>query len=205
MSDPTAADRLLRAFRVLTASTLPEERFHGLYEYVVTGSSEGTVDARPADPSMGLPDLGDVPILPSAAGELVTAEVDSMCAIMFLDGKPTKPRCVSIEGPADTTRIYAGDMYLGASSSLGVARETDPICLGYFCADTTTNTIYRSPPELGPLLTVYVPWWKVTAVADVYWCVATNPATPTVPPPPGTPGTPLLGIISDGSSRVRCA
>lgn len=205
MSDPTAADRLLRAFRVLTASALPEERFHGLYEYVVTGSSEGTVDARPADPSMGLPDLGDVPILPSAAGEFVTAEVDSMCAIMFLDGKPTKPRCVSIEGPADTTRIYAGDMYLGASSSLGVARETDPICLGYFCADTTTNTIYRSPPELGPLLTVYVPWWKVTSVADVYWCVATNPATPTVPPPPGTPGTPLLGIVNDGSSRVRCA
>lgn len=205
MSDPTAADRLLRAFRVLTASALPEERFHGLYEYVVTGSSEGTVDARPADPSMGLPDLGDVPILPSAAGEFVTAEVDSMCAIMFLDGKPTKPRCVSIEGPADTTRIYAGDMYLGASSSLGVARETDPICLGYFCADTTTNTIYRSPPELGPLLTVYVPWWKVTSVADVYWCVAKNQATPTVPPPPGTPGTPLLGIVNDGSSRVRCA
>jgi hypothetical protein len=205
MSDPTAADRLLRAFRVLTASALPEERFHGLYEYVVTGSSEGTVDARPADPSMGLPDLGDVPILPSAAGEFVTAETDSMCAIMFLDGKPTRPRCVSIEGPADTTRIYAGDMYLGASSSLGVARETDPICLGYFCADTTTNTIYRSPPELGPLLTVYLPWWKVTSVADVQWCTATNPATPTVPPPPGTPGTPLLGIISDGSSRVRCA
>lgn len=204
MSDPTAADRLLRAFRVLTASALPE-RFHGLYEYVVTGSSEGTVDARPADPSMGLPDLGDVPILPSAAGEFVTAEVDSMCAIMFLDGKPTKPRCVSIEGPADTTRIYAGDMYLGASSSLGVARETDPICLGYFVKDTTTNTIYRSPPELGPLLTVYTQWWKVTSVSDVYWCVATNPATPPAPPPPGTPGTPLLGIVNDGSSRVRCA
>jgi hypothetical protein len=205
MSDPTAADRLLRAFRVLTASALPEERFHGLYEYVVTDSREGYVDVRPADPSMGLPDLGDVRILPSAMGELVTANTGSACAIMFLDGKPTKPRCVSVEGPSDTVRAYADDMYLGASSSLGVARETDPICLGYFCVDTTTNTIYRSPPELGPLLTVYVPWQKFTSVADVYWCVATNPATPTVPPPPGTPGTAVMGIVNDGSSRVRCA
>lgn len=205
MSEPTAADRLLRALRVLIPSTMPEARFHGLYEYIVTGSSEGTVDARPADPSMGLPDLGDVPILPSPMGELVTANTGSACAIMFLDGKPTKPRCVSIEGPSDIVRAYADDMYLGASSSLGVARETDPVCLGYFCADTTNNTIYRSPPELGPLLTVYVPWQKVASVADVYWCVATNPATPTVPPPPGTPGTAVMGIVNDGSSRVRCA
>ena len=127
MSEPTAADRLLRALRVLIPSTMPEARFHGLYEYIVTGSSEGTVDARPADPSMGLPDLGDVPILPSPMGELVTANTGSACAIMFLDGKPTKPRCVSIEGPSDIVRAYADDMYLGASSSLGVARETDPV------------------------------------------------------------------------------
>lgn len=116
MSDPTAADRLLRAFRVLTAASLPEERFHGLYEYVVTGSSEGTVDCRPADPSMGLPDLGDVPILPSPMGEIVTADTGSACAIMFLDGKPTKPRCVSIEGTADEVLAYAGTIELGTST-----------------------------------------------------------------------------------------
>lgn len=116
MSDPTAADRLLRAFRILVPSTMPEARFHGLYEYEVTGSSEGTVDARPADPDMGLPDLADVPILPSPLGELVTADTGSMCAIMFLDGKPTKPRCVSIEGTADTSKVYAGTIELGTST-----------------------------------------------------------------------------------------
>lgn len=116
MSDPTAADRLLRAFRALTASALPEERFHGLYDYIVTDSREGYVDVRPADPSMGLPDLGDVRILPSAMGELVTANTGSACAIMFLDGKPTKPRCVSIEGTADEVLAYAGTIELGTST-----------------------------------------------------------------------------------------
>jgi len=116
MSDPTAADRLLRAFRVLVPSTMPEARFHGLYEYKVVGSSAGTVDARPADPDMGLPDLAKVPVLPSPMGEIVTASTGSMCAIMFLDGKPTKPRCVSIEGTASTTKVYAGTIEVGTST-----------------------------------------------------------------------------------------
>lgn len=206
MSEPTAADRLLRAFRVLVPSTMPEARFHGLYEYKVVGSSAGTVDCRPADPEMGLPDLAKVPVLPSAMGELVTANSGSACAIMFLDGKPTKPRCVSIEAPSDVVRAYADDLYLGASSSRGVARDADTITLGYFIWDPTIFTLYYSPAILGPLLTVYVVWAVYTT--NVYAsgvAFPIPPPTPGVPPPPGTPGWSWAGQINSASTRVWCA
>ena len=116
ITKPTTADRLLNAFRKLVPSVMPEARWYGIYEYVVTDSSSTTVDAKPFDPAIGLPPVAKVPTLPSLLGEIVTATTGKTCAIMFLDGSPTKPVCVSITGTADTSKIYAGSLELGIST-----------------------------------------------------------------------------------------
>ena len=104
--------------------------------------------------------------------------------ISFIEADPSRPVVTGYEDAAGsgfvpTTLVIdaSSSIKIGADATKGAARDGDDICLGYFVKETTNNTIYRSPPELGPLLTVYTQWQKVSAVADVYWCTATNPAT----------------------------
>lgn len=205
MTPPTTLDAMWRAFRALVRAEMAETRYHGLYDYVVTDASDTTVSARPVDASLGLPPVARIVTAGGLVGATARATSGARCVLAFLDGTPTKPIIISLDGPNERTAIDVTDRLTLADggSGDGVIRQSDTVCLGYFLVDPTTNIIYRSPPELGPLLTVYVPWWKVTAAADVIWC-ASNPATPTVPPPPGTPGTAWNAAHISASSLVRC-
>jgi len=205
------SSRALDAFRAIFEGLAPDRPFRGQSEYRVTSRSGDRVGLEPVRVSTGMPDLSRVVARPGLPGCKGGAAVGSRVLVAFADSSPARPYVCGYED-ADGSGFVPTTLVLDASSSIklgdgatkGVARDGDDICLGYFCGDPTTNIIYRSPPELGPLLTVYLPWWKVTAVADVQWCTATNPATPTVPPPPGTPGTALMGIINEASSLVKC-
>jgi len=205
------SSRALDAFRAIFEGLDPDRPFRGQSEYRVTSRSGDRVGLEPVRVSTGMPELSRVVARPGLPGCKGGAAVGSRVLVAFADSSPARPYVCGYED-ADGSGFVPTTLVLDASSSIklgdgatkGVARDGDDVCLGYFCGDPTTNIIYRSPPELGPLLTVYLPWWKVTAVADVQWCTATNPATPTVPPPPGTPGTALMGIINEASSLVKC-
>ena len=205
------SSRTLDAFRAILEGLDPDRAFRGQSEYRVVSRSGDRVGLEPVRVSTGMPDLSRVVSRPGLPGCKGGAAIGSRVLVAFADSSPARPYVCGYED-ADGSGFVPTTLVLDASSSIklgdgatkGVVRDGDDICLGYFCGDPTTNIIYRSPPELGPLLTVYLPWWKVTAVADVQWCTATNPATPTVPPPPGTPGTALKGIAIEASSLVKC-
>ncbi|HQY59797.1 MAG TPA: hypothetical protein PK141_00550 [Polyangiaceae bacterium] len=205
------SSRLLEAYGAILEQLDPDRRFRGQSEYRVTSRSGDRVGLEPVRVSTGMPELTRVVARPGLPGCKGGAAIGSRVLVAFADSSPARPYVCAYED-ADGSGFVPTTLVLDASSSIkigdgatkGVVRDGDDVCLGYFVKDATTNTIYRSPPELGPLLTVYLPWWKVTAVADVQWCTATNPATPTVPPPPGTPGTALMGIAIEASSLVKC-
>lgn len=206
-----ASSRALQGFRAIVDQLDPDRAFRGQSEYRVTSRSGDRVGLEPVRVSTGMPELTRVVARPGLPGCKGGAAIGSRVLVAFADSSPARPYVCGYED-ADGSGFVPTTLVLDASSSIklgdgatkGVARDGDDVCLGYFCKDSTTNTIYRSPPELGPLLTVYTQWQKVSAVADVYWCTATNPATPTVPPPPGTPGTALTGTIIEASSLVKC-
>lgn len=115
MTPPTTLDRLWRAFRDLVRAELAEVRYLGIYEYVITASSSGYIDARPADPGLHLPALSRVPLLPSVLAVAATGTVGSTCAIAFLDGSPGRPVCVSLSA-VDDVRIAGGAGFVALAS-----------------------------------------------------------------------------------------
>lgn len=195
MSDPTILDRMWASFRALVRAELAELGYLGAYAYEVRGSSLGFVDVEPATTTAGLPSLLRVPVMPGLLAETVTAASGAQAVVMFIGGDPTRPVCVSVSEVTEA-RIAGG--------TPAVARVDDTICLGYFLWDSVLRILYRSPPELGPLLTVYVPWGTFGSGTDLSATFLPVP-TPTVPPPPGTPGTAWTGIVTTGSSIVGCA
>ena len=110
-------------------------------------------------------------------------------------------------GYVPTTIVFdaSSSIKIGADATKGVARDGDDICLGYFLWDVSITTVYRSPPELGPLLTVYSVWAVYPAGTTFpSTTFAPLPGTPGVPPTPGTPGSAWNGLISEASSLVKC-
>ncbi len=200
------SSRRLSAMQRLLEQADPLRDYRTTWEYRVTGRSGKRLDVEPVRASTGMPALTRVSVRPGLAGCDTDVPTGQRVGVTFMDADPSRPVVVSFE-PADGEDFVPDIIRLAeGGSSQGVIRKSDEILLGYFCADTTSNTIYRSPASLGPMLTVYEPagWWKVSSVADVKWCAATNPATPTVPPPPGTPGTPLYAYHTTSSGKVRC-
>lgn len=206
-----ASSRALQGFRAIIDQIDPDRAFRGQSEYRVTSRSGDRVGLEPVRVSTGMPELTRVVARPGLPGCKGGAAIGSRVLVGFADSSPARPYVCAYEdangsGFVPTTLVLdaSSSIKLGDGATKGVVRDGDDVCLGYFVKETTNNTIYRSPPELGPLLTVYTQWQKVTSVGDVYWCAAVNPASPTVPPPPGTPGTALMGIAVEASSLVKC-
>lgn len=206
-----ASSRALQGFRAIIDQLDPDRAFRGQSEYRVTSRSGDRVGLEPVRVSTGMPELTRVVARPGLPGCKGGAAIGSRVLVGFADSSPARPYVCAYEdangsGFVPTTLVLdaSSSIKLGDGATKGVVRDGDDICLGYFVKETTNNMIYRSPPELGPLLTVYTQWQKVTSVGDVYWCTAVNPASPTVPPPPGTPGTALMGIAVEASSLVKC-
>ena len=204
------SSRRLDSMRKIVEGLDPDRKFRSPVEYRVTSLTGDRINAQPVRVSLGMPDVSRVLARPGLPGCKGNAKLGSRVLISFIEADPSRPVVTGYEDAAGsgfvpTTLVIdaSSSIKIGADATKGAARDGDDICLGYFVKETTNNTIYRSPPELGPLLTVYTQWQKVSAVADVYWCTAVNPASPTVPPPPGTPGTALMGTIIEASSLVK--
>ena len=101
------ADRVLGPIQALIDSRVAPTRFYGRYAYTVSNPSDTTVDAAPVNPSLGLPDLQNVPLRADSIASFTPSD-GCACDVMFLDGLPTQPVCVWCEadsnnGPATVT------------------------------------------------------------------------------------------------------
>ena len=97
----SVTDRVLGPIQQLVQQALGPLRFFGRYRYSVTNPTVSTIDGSPIDPSIGLPDLQNVPIQASSVASVVPAS-GGEAHVMFLDGIPTQARCVWVEADATT-------------------------------------------------------------------------------------------------------
>lgn len=117
---PTVKDRLLTAFRALVRAEFPQYSYLGIYEYSVTGvnldptallTSTATpvtsIDATPTDTTISLPSISKLALKPSIIGGNSSPTVGSICQIMFSNGDPTKPICMSCDA-VDEAQLIAG-------------------------------------------------------------------------------------------------
>lgn len=104
---PTVKDRLLTAFRALVRAEFPQYNYFGIYEYSVTAvnanplallvtlaTSVVSIDATPVDTTIPLPSISNLII---KAIVKTKPTVGDICHIMFANGDPSKPICVSCD------------------------------------------------------------------------------------------------------------
>jgi hypothetical protein len=194
--------RRLTAWRKMLEALDPDRAFRGVVEYRVVTREGPRLNLQPVRSGLGMPSLRRVPTWPGVPGVEGDVVPGSRVLVGWIDSDPSRPYVSAHEGSEGAG--YVPDEIRLAEGTRGVARDRDTICHGYYLWDSVLRTLYRSPPELGPTLTVYVPWAIYGSGTDLSASVLPVP-TPTVPPPPGTPGTAATGVITSASILVRCA
>lgn len=116
MSAAITDDRFLAWFRALVRSCFPRFAYLGSFDYVITGvngkAPSYTVDCRPADDSIGLPELNAVAIQPGISGIVGTPSSGDACVIVFLDANPSKPRVTGIPSLGGNPIVRVGDQVM---------------------------------------------------------------------------------------------
>lgn len=141
MTDVTPDDRLMRAIREIIRAEFPQLAYLGVYEYAVqSASGTDTVDARPVDETLGLPDLVGCPLYPGILGEQVHPATGSLYRIAFIAGDPTRPIVVGGDpaNPPDTAKLLGG----GAAA----ARVGDTVNAGYLTVSSSTGGVVTYYP-----------------------------------------------------------
>lgn len=86
-------DRMLGPIQKVIQKEIAPARFFGRYAYTISSPSQTTIDGSPVDPSLGLPDVQNVPLTGDSIAEYTPPD-GGACHVMFLDGLPTQPICV---------------------------------------------------------------------------------------------------------------
>lgn len=157
LTTTSAEDRLAASINALIDRKLAPTRFFGRYSYTISNPTESTIDGTPNDKTLGLPEIQGAPLasdsiatyLPPGGGE---------CHVMFVDGNPTKPRCVWTEGQPTQAEILGGptpiarigDTTQTMVTGLGTALAT---CLFQFVGPTGVggSMLVGSPYTLAPV------------------------------------------------------
>ena len=124
-----SSNRLQAALDALIARHVSPTKFYGRYQYTISNPTTTTVDATPADDSIGLPDLQGVPIVADSIS-VYTPPAGGECHIEFLNGVPTGARCVWTEGAPSHAALLAGS---NPAAKLG---------------DTVQSMVALTPPNL---------------------------------------------------------
>jgi hypothetical protein len=98
---PTDNDRLLASLRKIIRAEFPQLTYMGFWEYAVEATDGTTVDCSPTDTNIPLPSLAKVPLLSGIMGEIAPSVVGQTCLIVFLNGDPTRARCISVGGATE--------------------------------------------------------------------------------------------------------
>ena len=131
MTQPTSLDRSLAAFRALVRSVFPALRYFGRYRYSVHSATATTFDGIPVDATVAPKLPTGVPYALSLAGSSCVPTQGTIAHVMFADGDPGQPVCVSFEGggSSTTTTINAGTVNIGDGFA-PLARVGDTYTLG---------------------------------------------------------------------------
>ena len=100
-------DRMLGPIQQVIQKELAPTRFFGRYAYTIRNPSPATVDGEPVNPSLGLPDVQNVPIAADSVSTYTPPD-GGACHIMFLDGVPTAPICVWTDQTPTKAGILGG-------------------------------------------------------------------------------------------------
>lgn len=103
----TTGDRVLGPFQQMVEREVAPLRFFGRYEYSISNPSTSTIDGSPTDPSLGLPDVQQVPLTGDSISTY-TPPSGGTAHIMFVNGQPTKPVCVWTSGNPTNVAIQGG-------------------------------------------------------------------------------------------------
>jgi hypothetical protein len=149
-----ATDRLLVAIRALVAAEFPTLTYAGIYEYTVQSATATSIDAAPADTSIGLPAISGARLKSGVLAEGCVAVVGATCLVEFVNADPTRPVVVSVGSIVDGTIDATADLEFGPSAAIvalgaaesPVARVGDA-CVLYFDGSTLvlTGTITTPP------------------------------------------------------------
>jgi len=126
----TAADRTLAAMRALIASVFPSLRFYLAHEYSVQGSDGATFSGVPTDPTFSPALPTRVPYSPSLAGSSAVVPNGALAHVVFINGDPSKPRCVGFDLPTIPTSVAVdatGTASIGTSASSVVLAAATPV------------------------------------------------------------------------------
>jgi hypothetical protein len=132
----SSLDRIIDAIRKIIRSEFANYSYIGIYEYSIqsvsgSGDSDTTIDAEPVDTTLTLPPINNLALKPSITGATAKPVAGKLCYIMFVNGKPSKPICISCEGPADKVQIGTGP---------AVARVGDSVVAGPWAGNITTGS-----------------------------------------------------------------
>lgn len=120
--------RLLAFSRILEALD-PLRRYRGTYEFRVVTQSGERLNLQPVRAATGLPDLANVPVRPGMAGLRADVTPGSLVLVTFADADPSRPCVVAHDAP-DAPGWMPLVLELGATPTLGVARQTDTVVAG---------------------------------------------------------------------------
>lgn len=91
-------ERMLADVRAIIRSEMGEAVYSGLWEYVVAGATDKTIDGTPTDPRM--PAIRGCPILPGTTGHKVVVKPGTKAIVAFVNQDPALPVCVFVRGGA---------------------------------------------------------------------------------------------------------
>jgi hypothetical protein len=159
------SDRLALAFSGAVAAVIPP-RLWGVYEFEVVSGDSAACDLVPTDPSVGLPEMVQVPSWVSPAGEIVTYAPGVHVLLAFVNGLPSRPVVVSSDAsaPALEVELRASTTFkinapsvtieasgsctvnspmvsLGAGASLPVAYQGSAAVCGPFAGAVTLGSV----------------------------------------------------------------
>jgi hypothetical protein len=149
----------MEAIRSIVRSELQPLRYAGMFDYVVKSTS-GTipnvlVSAEPADSTIDLPPVSDLPMLSSVLGGASVPAVGEKIVLAFLDRNPTKPYFVGGSAIAESRSLDGagtrGAAYQGASVAI-YAPPQMPIS-GLLSGAPFTGLLTIAGPFIGAITT----------------------------------------------------
>jgi len=115
----TVGDRMVQAFVRIVRAVIRPFIYMGKFEYRVTGGGSGYLDLRPANPSLGLPVLGNVPMRFGIMGGRGDPAVNSSVLVGFVNFDPTRPYVDGFEGEWGSASIPTLTEIFGTLVRLG--------------------------------------------------------------------------------------
>ena len=116
------SDRILESFGRLTKASQAKANYAIPWEYAVSEATSTTFTGKATSTDCPHPDLVGIPLMSGIAGTLIKPAVGSLVGVMFLNGDPTRPRCVSWDQTvAESVGLAGGGAALHRVGDAGTA------------------------------------------------------------------------------------